>query len=188
MAASTASKSDGAGSLPGALTNHLDIGAVAPDFELLDGGGAEGVAAQSRTERCSCLKRMASLPMVVVLPEPLTPDHEDDGGRIGDPRGGALAGLEDFEQALADKILQFGGVAKLVALHALADAIEDFVGGVDADVGGDEGEFELIEQIGIDFFLALQGVFESGDQAGAGLLYAALELLKEGGFLFNGAE
>ena len=145
-------------------------------------------AAQRRTERCSCLKRMREFADGGGLAGAVDAHHEDDGGRVCDAGGGALAGLEDFEKVLADEVLQFGGVAKLVALHALADAIEDFVGGVDADIGGDEGGFELIEQIGIDFFLALQGVFESGDQAGAGLLYAALELLKEGGFLFNGAE
>ena len=84
--------------------------------------------------------------------------------------------------------LQFGGVAKLVALHALADALQDFVGGAHADVGGDQREFQLVEQVGIDFLLALQRVFERGDQAGARLLDAALELLEEGGFLFDGAE
>ena len=126
--------------------------------------------------------------MVVVLPEPLTPTTRMTAGGSATRGRGAFAGLEDFEQVLADEVLQLGGVAKLVALHALADALQDFVGGADADVGGDERVFQLIEQIGIDFFLALQGVFERGDQAGARLLHAALELLKEGGFLFDGAE
>ena len=56
-------------------------------------------------------------------------DHQDDGRRLGDARRGAFAGLEDFEQMLADEVLQFGGVGQLVALHALADALQDFVGG-----------------------------------------------------------
>ena len=52
------------------------------------------------------------------------------------------------------------GVAQLVALHALADALQDLVGGAHADVGGDEREFQLVEQIGIDLLLALERVFE----------------------------
>ena len=61
-------------------------------------------------------------------------------------------------------------------------------GGAHADIGGDQRGFQLVEQIGIDFFLALQGVFERGDQAGAGLLHAALEFFEESGLLLDGAE
>ena len=116
--------------------------------------------------------------MVVVLPAPLTPTTMTTAGRLGDAGRGAFAGLENFEQVLADEILQFGGVGDLVARHALADALQNFAGGADADVGGDEGELEFIEQVGIDLFLALQGVFERGDQTVARLLHAALELFK----------
>src|SRR5580698_6183757 len=89
---------------------------------------------------------------------------------------------------LANEALYFCGVAELVAAHALADAVENLGGGADADIGGDEREFELIEQAGVDFLLALDGVFERGNQAGAGFLDTALELLEKGRLLLHGAE
>ena len=89
---------------------------------------------------------------------------------------------------LANEAAQFGGVVQLVALHALADAVENLLGGRDADIGGDEGEFQLVEQIGVDHLLALEGVFERRDQAGAGLLDAALQLFEQGRLLLDRAE
>ena len=49
-------------------------------------------------------------------------------------------------------------------------------------------DLELVEQIGIDLFLALERVLDRGNQAGAGLLHAALELFEQRRFLLDGAE
>ncbi len=126
--------------------------------------------------------------MVVVLPAPLTPTTRTTAGGSNTRDRSAFAGLQDFEEAFANQVLQFGDVGKLVAFHALTDAIQNLVGRIDPDIGGDQRVFELIEQVGIDFLLPLQRIFERVHQAGASLLDAAFELLKKGGFLFNGAE
>ena len=68
-----------------------------------------------------------------------------------------------------------------MALHALADAVQDLLGGAHADVGGDQRVFQLVEQVGVDFALALQRVFERGDQPGARLLHAAFEFFEKRG-------
>ncbi len=47
--------------------------AGAPDLQLLDRGGAEGVAGRDHYLLAAARNWLASLPMVVVLPEPLTP-------------------------------------------------------------------------------------------------------------------
>ena len=47
-----------------------------------------------------------------------------------------------------------------MAFYALADALQDFGGGVGSDVGGDEGVFDFFEDVGIDFFAAADGVFQ----------------------------
>ena len=65
-----------------------------------------------------------------------------------------------------------------MALHPLANALQNLVGGVDADIRGDQRVLELIQQVRVDLLLALQGVFQRGDQTGARLLHAALELLE----------
>ena len=62
------------------------------------------------------------------------------------------------------------------------------LGGADADIGGDERVLQLIQQIGVDLLFALQGVFERGNQTGARLLHAALELFEKSGFLLDRAE
>ena len=73
-AAVSASKASPAASAPGARATTGGAGALAPDLELLDGGGAEGVAGRQHHAACPRARKIAaSLPMVVVLPEPLTP-------------------------------------------------------------------------------------------------------------------
>ena len=74
LAFSQASWATAAGSLPCGVLDDLAAEPLAPDGELLDGGGAEGVAGGDHDLLAlvhdSCL---ASLAMDVVLPEPLTP-------------------------------------------------------------------------------------------------------------------
>ena len=114
--------------------------------------------------------------------------HQNHGGRLGHPRHGALGGLQDFEQVLADEPFQFGGIAHQSAVHALADAVQNLLGGAHADVGTDQREFQFVQQIGVDLLGALQHVLEARDQARAGLLHAALQALQQSGLLFDGAE
>ena len=71
---------DGGGVAALAGLDDLDAAAAGPDFELLDGGGAEGVGGAEEDGASSCLKRSASLPMVVVLPVPLTPTTKITAG------------------------------------------------------------------------------------------------------------
>ena len=52
----------------------------------------------------------------------------------------------------------------------------------------EQGGFELLQQVGVDFLLALERVFESVDEAGARLLHAALQFLQKGWLLLDGAE
>ena len=58
----------------GRAGDHVGAGALAPDLQLLDRRGAEGVAGgEHRPILPSARSLAASLPMVVVLPVPLTP-------------------------------------------------------------------------------------------------------------------
>ncbi len=81
-----------------------------------------------------------------------------------------------------------GRVGQHAAVHALADAIQNLGGGAHADIGADEGEFQFIEQIGIDLAGALKHVFELGDQTGAGLFDAAFQLFEQCRLLLDRAE
>ena len=68
--------------------------------------------------------------MVVVLPAPLTPTTRTTAGGSATRTIGAFAGLQNFEQVLADQILQLAGIGQLVALHALANALQNLAGGM----------------------------------------------------------
>ena len=135
-------------------------GARAPDFELLDGRGAKRVGGAEQDGALLVLEAAGELADGGGFARAVDPHHQDDGRRIGHMRGRPLAGLEDFEQVLADEPRQLDGVVHLVALDALADALQDLLGGAHSDIGGDEGEFELVEEVGVDLLLALDGVFE----------------------------
>jgi len=63
--------------------DDFDLKACAPEFELLDGGGAKGVArSEQRGFFCDWM-RCASLAEVVVLPVPFTPTMETTVGPLG---------------------------------------------------------------------------------------------------------
>ena len=111
-------------------------------------------AAHSSTERSSLLEALRQFADGGGLARAVHAHHQDHGRRLGDARRRALAGLQNFEQLLANQPLQFGGVAQLVAVHALADALENLVGRAHADVGRDERVLQLVEQVGVDFLLA----------------------------------
>src|SRR5450759_3694928 len=111
-----------------------------------------------------------------------------------------LFGSVEQEPSLLEKLKS--GVQKTRA--GLVTALEDALQGkkqidadlldelestlISADIGGDKGGLQFIEQIGVNLFFALQGVFEGGDQSGARLLHAALELFQKAGFLLDTAE
>ena len=138
--------------------------------------------------RCSCLKRLRQLADGGGLARPVHAHHQDHRRRLGDPRHGALGGLQNFEQVLADQSSQFAGVAHLVALHALADALQNLVGGADADVGGDQRVLQLVQQVGVDFLLALQRVFERAKPGRRASSARRSSAFREAGLLFDGAE
>ena len=84
-----------------------DAGALAPDLELLDRGGAERVAGGEHARSCRHRDRAcASLPIVVVLPLPLTPTTSITNGFL---RGIERQRLLDRRQSGLDDFLGQGG-------------------------------------------------------------------------------
>src|ERR1700675_3956003 len=102
--------------------------------------------------------------MEVVLPAPLTPTTRMTAGGSG-TRGGGRAG------------------APQVALDLLADSFEDLRRGARANIGGDQGVFQFLENFAVDLLAAADGVFNFFEQSGAGLLDAGLQAIEETGTL-----
>ena len=104
--------------------------------------------------------------------------HARGGGRHGD---GTLGGFEDGKQMLANEELDFGGIAHELAVNALADVLQNFGGGADANIGGDQGILELVKQIAVDLLAALKGIFDFVDETGARFRDSGFQTVKETG-------
>ena len=103
--------------------------------------------AASRTERPAADWRRASLPMVVVLPTPLTPTMSQTSGAPGRAveaqRPGARC-LEQLADGRAERGQQVVAAADLLGLDLGPQVGEQGVGGGDADVGPDECLLERV--------------------------------------------
>src|SRR5579862_938934 len=84
---------------------------------------------------------------------------------------------------LLDKAPELRGVGDLMALHALADALQNFSGGFRADICGDERVFKLVQNFGVDLLAAADGVLDLLQQARPGLLNAGFQAVEETGFI-----
>ena len=96
--------------------------------------------------------------------------------------------FQHLQQMLRDELLDFAGVGQLLAVGALADALQNLGGSVDADVGGDQRVLQLLQHVRVDFLAAREGVLQTVHQARTRLLDACFQAFQQVGFLLNGAE
>ena len=117
----SASKTTAPGSAPACCATNARAGALGPDLQLLDRRGAEGIA---RGEHARCWpapgRRAASLPMVVVLPEPFTPTTRiTKGCCAASITSGCAQGARISVTDSAQRGDQRVDVGELLARHAL---------------------------------------------------------------------
>ena len=124
--------------------------------------------AASITARRSSRQRRASLPMVVVLPTPLTPTISTTNGCLPRDVERLLDRLQQRDQLLAQRGEQRVGIGELALVHALAQVLDQLGAGLDADVGGDQGGFELVEQGVVEHGVAREQRAEAAREAAAG--------------------
>ena len=89
--------------------DEVRVRALRPDLELLLGGGAKGVGRGDRTLRPCSSSFAASLPIVVVLPVPLTPTTRITLGRA--PSSSAPRLAEQARDLLLQRRAEIGRVA-----------------------------------------------------------------------------
>ena len=155
---------------------------------MLDGGGAKRIGGAEQHAAAFAFQMRGQFADGGGLPRPVDADQHDDGGRIFHIGQRAIVGLQNFEQIFADQAAQFAGIADQFAVHAFADALQNFVRGADADIGADERVFEFFEKIGVDRFAAGDDVFDARDQAFACFLNAAFQFFEQRWLLFDRAE
>ena len=172
----------------GRLLDHVGGSARAPYLQLLDGGGAEGVGRAQQHAAAFGLIPAGQLPDGGGFARAVHAHDKHHGRRLGHVGNRPLGRFQHFEKMLRDELLDFARVGQLLAVRALADALQNFADRVHADVGGDERILQLVEQVGVDFLAAGDSVFQAIHQARTRLLDAGLQALEQVGFLFYGAK
>ena len=85
---------------------------------------------------------------MVVLPVPLTPTTITTPGRVDAPalgvHGAVEVGADQREQLLAQQVAQLVGRTGAEHPHALAQPLDQLLGGRDADVGGEQRVLDLL--------------------------------------------
>ena len=156
--------------------DHGRAGALTPDLQLLDRGGAERVAGREHDLAALGAEARRELADGGGLARAVHADDQNDerlGGRVDHQR------LRDRAEHLLDlrgeDRLHFG-VADLLVVASFADRGRDARGGIDAEVGADQQFLQFLDGRGVK--LALR--YEVGDRAadrGRGTLQAAGEAL-----------
>ncbi len=145
-------------------------------------------AAQSSTERPSARYRFASFPIVVVFPAPFTPTTMTTAGGSATRAMGLSAACRISSRCSRIRPANLTRIGQRMTVGALANQVQNFLRGVDADIGPDQRVFEFVEEIGINFLLTLERIFQAVDQAEAGFGNAGFQLFEQRGLLLNGAE
>ena len=135
----------------------------------------------------SSRRRRASLPMVVVLPEPLTPTTRITNGRCAaSMRSGCAQGARISTMLARSAAIRARDVGELLARDARAQSVEDVLGRLDADVRAEQARLELLEDLRIDLAAAEQ-VGQIVGEPGVAAIEAAAQALEEAGPLVGGA-
>ena len=82
--------------------------------------------------------------------------------------------LQDFEEVLADQVLQFGRITHKLAVHPLANALQDFGGRPWPNVGCDERILQLVQQVCVDLLAPGEEILDTIHESGTGLFDAGL--------------
>src|SRR5690606_15822338 len=158
--------------------DDLDAEALAPDLELADGAGAEGVAGAEEDLLVLVAERLAELGDAGGLAGAVDAGDEDNGRLLGGEVERAVAlgphGLELAFEVVED-LLAPGHPAGLVVG---ADALDEAGGRLHADVGLDQAALEVGDEGVVELPAAQHGA-QAADERLAGLLQPGLELVED---------
>ena len=124
---------------------------LAPDGQLLDGRGPEGVAGGHHHLLAVVLEALGQLGDRGRLARAVDAGDHDDGRPGGVEANAGLVGEQLLLELLLDERLDVAG--DLLVEERLADAIDDVGGGAGADVGEVEALLQLGEEVLIDLAL-----------------------------------
>ena len=111
-------------------------------------------------------------------------DHEDYFGCAVDSLDGTrVGGIQDGQQFVFQQALEFVGVFDLLAVGFFSEFVEDFTRGGVAEVGADEGGFEVIQRGAVNFFAERNNFFDALAEIFAGACHRLFHAIEEAGLL-----
>ena len=138
-----------------ALGDDRDVVALAPDLQLLHGGGAEGVAGGQHQAVAVLLEAARQLADGGGLADAIDADGEQhERLLIGINRQRLGDRFQDCAQLDAQGLQQLSRVGEFARLEAFTDIGHDFGADPHADIGTDQRRLQLIEQVGVEFRVA----------------------------------
>ena len=126
--------------------NDLDIVALAPFGQLLARGGAERVARRQQHALALGLKTAGQFADGGGLAGAVDAGQHDDEGLRGIDVEGFFQRRQKFDQFAFQRRLELFGLGQLVFLDPRAQPVGQVLGGLDADIGGQQHRFQLFEQ------------------------------------------
>ena len=126
--------------------------AFAPDLELLDGGGAEGVARGQQDAVAVALKSMGELADGGGLADAVDADHQNDEGAAGfrNVFQGGFRVAQQGGQFLFEGLQQGVGIGELLARNLGGEALDNRVRRLYADIGGEQLGLDVLQQFVVD--------------------------------------
>jgi len=183
--------------------DDVDVGAAGPDFELLDGCGAEGVGCAEEDGSALCGEEGGELAGGGGFSGAVDADHHDDFWRCGGVCDGAGYAVEDLLELGFEETVEFVAALDAYAECSLTKVFHHEGGGGSAEVGGEEERFEVGEGGLVDlagegddgadgFGEGLPGagdrLLHAVEEAAAGLLRLGIGLVRFGGALAEEGE
>ena len=173
------------------LGDDIYVVAIAPGLQLLDGSGAKGVAGRKKHGASFLLEVLGEFADGCSFADTVHANHEYHEGfaRRGRYVQRRFAGREHGAQDFFEGDIQRIRIGKFLALETRREFTKDGSSGLDANIGGQEARFELVQQVLIDGFLAEQQRTEACRQRSAGTAESGKQFAEEAaGFFFRLAD
>ena len=143
-------------------THDRRSAALGPRRELVDGGRTEGVGGAHDDRAAVALQELRELADRGRLADAVDPDDEHDGGALGEAQR-RVELREMLFEGLFEHALQVSGIGRAVAVDLLVQLVDDPLGDLGPEIGGQQGRLEVVPRVLVDRGLgehAAQGTTE----------------------------
>ena len=145
------------GGIAAFLGDDRHVVALAPDLQLFARRGAEGVAGGQQHRLALRLEMLGQLADGGGLAGAVDAGQHDDEGLVRGDVERLLQRRQQSSRPSLQRLLELGGFGQLVALDAASQVVEQGLGRIDADIGGDQDGFQFFVQLVIDLAAARTG-------------------------------